>query len=87
MQITMNKLSTISSNLIWPPCVDVINRLLIARSESFSYEQYLLELLQIECETRRQNRIARNLRASKLPTSNRLENFAKKLYRLRWLRI
>jgi hypothetical protein len=31
MQITMNKCWTISSNFICPPCVDVINRLLIAR--------------------------------------------------------
>jgi DNA replication protein DnaC len=49
-----------------------------ARSESFSYEQYLLELLKIECEARRQNRIARNLRASKLPTSKTFANFDKK---------
>ena len=78
MQITMNKFSTISSNFICPPCVDVINRLLIARSESFSYEQYLLELFQIECEARRQNRIARNLRSSKLPPSKMFANFDKK---------
>jgi len=49
-----------------------------ARKESFSYEQYLLELLKIECEVRRQNRIARNLRASKLPTSKTFDNFDKK---------
>ncbi len=49
-----------------------------ARNESFSYEQYLAELLKIECEARRQNRIARNLRASKLPTSKTLANFDKK---------
>jgi DNA replication protein DnaC len=49
-----------------------------ARKESFSYEQYLLEMLKIECETRRQNRIARNLRASKLPPSKTLDNFDKK---------
>ena len=49
-----------------------------ARSESFSYEQYLLELLKLECEARRQNRITRNLRASKLPTSKTLDNFDKK---------
>jgi DNA replication protein DnaC len=49
-----------------------------ARSESFSYEQYLLELLKPECEARRQNRIARNLRASKLPTSKTFANFDKK---------
>ena len=49
-----------------------------ARKESFSYEQYLVELLQLECETRRHNRIARNLRASKLPSSKTLDNFDKK---------
>ena len=49
-----------------------------ARSESYSYEQYLLELLKLECESRRQNRIARNLRASKLPPSKTFENFDKK---------
>ena len=48
-----------------------------ARKESFSYEQYLVELLKLECEARRQNRIARNLRASKLPTSKTLANFDK----------
>ena len=49
-----------------------------ARKESLSYAQYLLELLKIECEARRQNRIARNLRASKLPTSKTFANFDKK---------
>jgi DNA replication protein DnaC len=49
-----------------------------ARKESFSYEQFLVELLKLECEARRQNRIARNLRASKLPASKTLDNFDKK---------
>ena len=49
-----------------------------ARKESFSYEQYLLELLTLECDVRRQNRIARNLRASKLPPSKTFDNFNKK---------
>jgi len=49
-----------------------------ARKESFSYEQYLLELLKLECEARRENRIARNLRASKLPPSKTFDNFDKK---------
>ena len=49
-----------------------------ARKESFSYEQFLVELLKLECEARRQNRIARNLRASKLPSSKTLDNFDKK---------
>jgi len=49
-----------------------------ARAESWSYEQYLLELLKLECEIRKQNRIARNLRASKLPPSKTFDNFDKK---------
>ena len=49
-----------------------------ARKESLSYEQYLLELLKLECDVRRQNRIARNLRASKLPPSKTFANFDKK---------
>ncbi len=49
-----------------------------ARAETWSYEQYLLELLNLECEVRRQNRISRNLRASKLPPSKTFENFDKK---------
>jgi DNA replication protein DnaC len=49
-----------------------------ARKETFSYEQYLLKLIQLECEGRRENRIARNLRASKLPPSKTFENFDKK---------
>ena len=46
-----------------------------ARKESWSYEQYLLELLQVECDTRLRNRIARNLRESRLPPSKTFENF------------
>ena len=49
-----------------------------ARAESWGYEHYLLQLLNLECEVRRQNRIARNLRASKLPPSKTFENFDKK---------
>lgn len=49
-----------------------------ARTESWSYEQYLLELLNLECEIRRQNRISRNLRTSKLPFSKTFDNFDKK---------
>jgi DNA replication protein DnaC len=49
-----------------------------ARKESLSYEQYLLELIKLECEGRQQNRIARNLRASKLPASKTLDSFDKK---------
>ena len=49
-----------------------------ARADSWSYEQYLLELLNLECEVRQQNRIFRNLRVSKLPPSKTFENFDKK---------
>ena len=49
-----------------------------ARNESLSYEQYLLELLKLECDVRRQKRIARNLRTSKLPPSKTFDNFDKK---------
>ncbi len=49
-----------------------------ARAESWGYEQYLLQLLNLECEVRWQNRISRNLRASKLPPSKTFENFDKK---------
>lgn len=49
-----------------------------ARKESFSYEQYLLELLKLECEVRQQNRVARNLSASKLPPSKTFDIFDKK---------
>lgn len=46
-----------------------------AEAESLSYEQYLLELVQRECEDRRQHRVERNLRASKLPTDKTLSGF------------
>jgi DNA replication protein DnaC len=49
-----------------------------ARADSWSYEQYLLELLNLECEVRQQNRISRNLSISKLPPSKTFENFDKK---------
>jgi DNA replication protein DnaC len=46
-----------------------------ARKGSWSYEQYLTEVIRQECESRMQNRITRNLRESKLPPSKTLENF------------
>ncbi len=46
-----------------------------ARHNGYGYEQYLLELMEKECETRRQNRIARFLRESKLPLNKTLESF------------
>ena len=38
-----------------------------AVQEELSYERYLLELAQHECEVRRYNKIARIVKASKLP--------------------
>ncbi len=46
-----------------------------ARKDSWSYEQYLLEVIKNECETRFENRIARNLRSSKLSPSKTFDNF------------
>jgi DNA replication protein DnaC len=46
-----------------------------AANEGLSYEQYLLELAQIECEVRRANKIARLVKASKLPMEKTLESF------------
>jgi DNA replication protein DnaC len=46
-----------------------------ATNEGFSYEQYLLELAQIECEVRRANKIARLVKASRLPMEKTLESF------------
>lgn len=50
----------------------------VARSESLSYEQYLLGLMQHECETRRDKRISRNLRESRLPLEKTLSSFNRK---------
>src|SRR6202162_3480175 len=46
-----------------------------AERETLSYEQYLLELAERECQERRENRIARLLRDSRLPMEKTLENF------------
>ncbi len=42
-----------------------------AERETLSYEQYLRELAEQECQERRQNRIQRLLQASKLPLIQR----------------
>jgi len=49
-----------------------------ARQESYSYEQYLLELIESECDVRRQNRISRYLKESKLPLEKTLDSFDQK---------
>lgn len=46
-----------------------------AERETLSYEQYLLEVIERECQERRANRIARLLHASRLPLEKTWENF------------
>jgi DNA replication protein DnaC len=46
-----------------------------AEKETLSYEEYLLELARIECETRRANRIARQLHQSAIPLEKDVTNF------------
>lgn len=46
-----------------------------AERETLGYEQYLLELIERECQERRANRIARLMHASKLPIEKTLDNF------------
>ena len=50
----------------------------VARAESFSYEQYLLGLIEHECEARREKRMARFLKDSKLPLEKTLASFDRK---------
>jgi DNA replication protein DnaC len=53
-------------------CLDLADS---ARREQLSYEQYLLEVLQRECEGRRQHRIERLMRESRLPPDKNLGTF------------
>jgi DNA replication protein DnaC len=46
-----------------------------ARQGSLSYEEYLLDLAEKECLSRRTNRIERNLRESNLPRDKNLDTF------------
>jgi len=46
-----------------------------AEQETHSYEQYLLELTNRECETRRANRVETALRQSQLPLEKTLDSF------------
>jgi DNA replication protein DnaC len=50
----------------------------VARAESLSYEQYLLGLVEYECEIRRDKRISRLLRESRLPLEKTLSSFERK---------
>lgn len=46
-----------------------------AEQESLSYERYLLELAEKECEARRERRIGRLLRESRLPLEKNIDSF------------
>jgi DNA replication protein DnaC len=46
-----------------------------ATQENLNYEQYLLTLLECECQSRHQKRIAKLLRSSHLPLEKNLEAF------------
>src|SRR6476469_6434228 len=46
-----------------------------AERETLGYEQYLLELVERECQERREHRIVRLLRGSRLPLEKTMENF------------
>jgi len=50
----------------------------VARRESLSHEHYLFELIEREVEARRQNRVARLLRESKLPLEKSWKTFERK---------
>jgi len=46
-----------------------------ARKESLSYDQYLLALAELECSTRQNNRIERNLKASRISRDKNIDTF------------
>lgn len=46
-----------------------------AMQETLSYEQFLVELVELECQERRAHRIERLLRSSRLPLDKTLDNF------------
>ncbi len=50
----------------------------IARKETLSYEHYLLDLVESEREARREKKIARMLRESKLPLEKTMDSFDRK---------
>src|SRR5450432_4455970 len=47
----------------------------LAERETLSYEQYLLEVITLECEQRRKSRVQRLLKDSALPLEKSLSNF------------
>lgn len=50
----------------------------LARQESFSFEEYLMDLVELELDARRENRIAKYLRTSKIPIEKTLAAFDRK---------
>jgi len=50
----------------------------LARAESLGYEQYLHELVKLECETRKERKTQRLLHESKLPLEKSLQAFDRK---------
>jgi len=50
----------------------------MARKENLQYEEYLLELLQVEIEARKNNRIDRMMKDSKLPLEKNIKTFNRK---------
>ena len=54
-----------------------------ATKEDYSFEQYLLELAELECEARRANRIERFMRESHLPLEKTPDNLDLKRYPLK----
>jgi DNA replication protein DnaC len=46
-----------------------------AERETIGYERYLFELIELECQERREHRIARLLQESKLPLEKTFDNF------------
>jgi len=46
-----------------------------ATNNSLSYEQYLYDLVEIECDNKKNNRIKRLLKASQLPLEKRMDQF------------
>ena len=51
------------------------NMAIQAQQESLSYQGYLLELAEMECTNRRNNRIERNLKASRIPRNKNIDGF------------
>ena len=63
-----------------PPCATALKQeAQRAQQETLSYEQYLLELVERECQARRQHRVERFLRESRLPLDKSLDTFEMKL--------